>query len=121
MEVAIGVVVVVALLFLLAVGEVLAPKSPLLVKQAATLVKIFYWVLFFQLHSDCHCWRRCRWILLGSRLGLCDCGRSSFHVVGKVLVEIIRVVVVEVEMLRGITLRFLNLRDADMRISRQRS
>ena len=59
--------------------------------------------------------------MLDSSLGFCDCGRSSFHVVGKVLVEIIRVVVVEVEMLRGITLRFLNFGDADMRISRQRS
>ena len=35
-----------------------------------------------------------------------DCGRSSFHVVGKVLVEILRIVVVEVETLRGIALRF---------------
>ena len=32
--------------------------------------------------------------------------RSSFHVVGKVLVEIIRIVVVEAETLRGIALRF---------------
>jgi hypothetical protein len=45
-------------------------------------------------------------------LGFCDCGRSSFHVVGKVLVEIIRVVVVKVEMLCGITLRFLDFGDA---------
>ena len=41
-----------------------------------------------------------------SNLGFCDCRRSSFRVVGKVLVEIIRIVVVEVETLRGITLRF---------------
>ena len=33
-------------------------------------------------------------------------GGSSFHVVGKVLVEIIRIVVIEVETLRRITLRF---------------
>ena len=33
-------------------------------------------------------------------------GGSSFHVVGKILVEVIRIVVVEVEMLRGITLGF---------------
>ena len=39
-------------------------------------------------------------------MGFCDCRRSSFHVVGKVLVEIIRIVVVEVETLRGIALRF---------------
>jgi len=39
-------------------------------------------------------------------LGFNDCGRSSFHVVGKVLVEVLRIVVVEVEMLRGIALRF---------------
>ena len=51
--------------------------------------------------------------MLDSSLGFCDCGRSSFHVVGKVLVEIIRVVVVEVETLRGITLRFLDFRDAN--------
>ena len=44
--------------------------------------------------------------MLGSDLGFCDCGRSSFHVVGKILVKIIRIVVVEVETLRGITLRF---------------
>ena len=38
---------------------------------------------------------------------------SSFHVVGKVLVEIIRVVVVEVKMLLGIILGFLNFSDAN--------
>ena len=51
--------------------------------------------------------------MLGSDLGFCDCGRSSFHVVGKILVKIIRIVVVEVETLRGITLRFLDFGDAD--------
>jgi hypothetical protein len=60
-----------------------------------------------------HYWRRCRRILLGSSLGFCDCGMSSFHVVGKVLVEIIRIVVIKVETLRGITLRFLDFRDAN--------
>ena len=77
------------------------------------LVEIFCWKLLFQLHSDCHYWRRYRRILLDGSLGLCDCGRSSFHVVGKVLVEIIRVVVVEIEMLSGITLRFRNFGDAN--------
>ena len=33
-------------------------------------------------------------------------GGSSFHVVGEVLVEIIRVIVIEVDTLRGIALRF---------------
>ena len=41
-KVAVGVVVVVALLFLLAVGEALAPKRPFLVKQAATLDSDYY-------------------------------------------------------------------------------
>ena len=41
-EVAVGVVVVVALLFLLAGGEALTLVRSLLVKQATTLVKIFY-------------------------------------------------------------------------------
>ena len=117
-EVAIGVVVAVALLFLLAIGETLTLECPLLVKQATTLVKIFCWVLLFQLHSDCHCWWRCRRILLGSSLGFCDCGRSSFHVVGKVLIEIIRIVVVEVETLRRIASNSSAIRT--MRISRQR-
>ena len=106
-EVAVGVVVVVALLFLLAVGETLMPKSALLVKQATTLVKIFCWILLFQLDSDRHCWRRCRRILLGSSLGFCDRWGSSFHVVGKILVEVIRIVVVEIEMLRGVILWLL--------------
>ena len=92
---------------MLAVGEALAPECPLMVKQATTLIKIFCWVLLFHLHSNCHCWRRCRQILLDSSLGFCDCGRSSFHVVGKVLV-----VVVKVETLCGITLRFLDFGDA---------
>ena len=35
-----------------------------------------------------------------------DCGGSSFHVVGKVLVEIFGIVVIKVETLRGIALRF---------------
>ena len=111
-EVVVGVVVVVALLFLLAIGEALAPERPFLVKHVTTLVEIFYWMLLFQLDSDCHYWRRCKWILLGSSLGFCDCGRSSFHVVRKVLVEI-NIVVVEVETLRGITLRFLNFGDTN--------
>ena len=46
-KVAVGVVVVVALLFLLAVGEALAPKRPFLVKQAMTLVEIFCCMLLF--------------------------------------------------------------------------
>ena len=46
-EVAVGVVVVVALLFLLAVGEALASECPLLVKQATMLVEIFCWMLLF--------------------------------------------------------------------------
>ena len=51
--------------------------------------------------------------MLDSSLGFCDCGRSSFHAVGKVLVEIIRIVVIEVETLRGVVLRFVDLRDAN--------
>ena len=51
--------------------------------------------------------------MLDSSLGFCDCRRSSFHVVGKELIEIIRVVVVEVETLRRIALRFLNFGDAN--------
>ena len=105
-EVAVGVVVVVALLFLLAVGEALAPERPLLVKQATTLVEIFCCMLLFQLDSNCYCWRRCRQVLLGSSLGFCDCGGSSFHIIGKVLVEVIRIVVIEIEKLSGINLRF---------------
>ena len=89
-EVIVGVVVVVTLLFLLAVGEALGSERPFLVKQAMTLLKIFCCMLLFHLHSDCYCWRRCRRILLGSSLGFCDRRMSSFHVVGKVLVEVIR-------------------------------
>ena len=51
--------------------------------------------------------------MLDSRLGFYDCGRSSFHVVGKLLVKIIRVVVIKVEMLRGIALMFLMFGDAN--------
>jgi len=76
-------------------------------------VKIFCWLLLFQLHHDCYCWRRCRRILLGSGLGFCDRGESSFHVVGKILVEIIRIIVVEIETLRGVILRFLDFGDAN--------
>ena len=71
-EVVVGVVVVVALLILLTVGEALMPKSSLMVKQATMLVKIFRWVLLFQLHSDRHCWRRCKRILLGSSMDFYD-------------------------------------------------
>ena len=46
-EVAVGVVVVVALLLLLAVSEALAPERPPLVMQAMTLLKIFCWFLLF--------------------------------------------------------------------------
>ena len=51
--------------------------------------------------------------MLGGSLGFCDHGRSGFHVVGKILVKIIRIVVVEVETLRGVILRFMDFRDAN--------
>ena len=44
--------------------------------------------------------------MFSNSLGFCDRGRGSLHVVGEILVEIIRIVVVEVEALRGIALRF---------------
>ena len=56
-EGAVGVVVVVALLFLLAVSEALVPERPFLVKQATTLVEIFCCMLLFQLDSNSHCWK----------------------------------------------------------------
>ena len=82
---------------MLAVGEALAPECPFLVKQAMTLIEIFCYMLLFQLDSNCYCWRRCRRVLLGSTLGFCNRGSSSFLVVGKILVLVIRIVVVEVE------------------------
>ena len=51
--------------------------------------------------------------MLGSSLNFCDRWRSSFHVVGKILVEIIRIIVVEIETLRGVILRFLDFGDAN--------
>ena len=51
--------------------------------------------------------------MLGSSLNFCDRGRSSFHVVGKILVEIIIIVVIEVETLRGVILRFMDFGDAN--------
>jgi hypothetical protein len=69
--------------------------------------------LLFQLDSNCYCWRRCRQVLLGNSLGFCDSGGSSFHVVGKILIKVIRIVVVEVETLRGVVLRFMDFRDAN--------
>ena len=50
--------------------------------------------------------------MLDSSLGFCDRVWSSFHVVGEILVEIIRIVVVEVETLRGVILRFVDFGDA---------
>ena len=46
-------------------------------------------------------------------MGFYDCRRSSLRVVGKVLVEIIRIVFIGVETLRGIILIFLNFGDAN--------
>ena len=46
-KIAVGVVVVVTLLFLLEIGDALAPERPFLIKQATTLVKVFCcWLLF---------------------------------------------------------------------------
>jgi len=65
-------------------------------------------MLLIQLDGDSHRWRRGRsgYILLVSNLSFSDCGGSSFHVVGKVLIEIFRIIVVEVETLCGISLGF---------------
>ena len=51
--------------------------------------------------------------MLDSSLNFCDRGRSSFHVVGKILVEIIKIIAVEVETLRGVILRFMDIRDVN--------
>ena len=40
-------------------------------------------------------------------------GGSGFHVVRKILVKVIRIVVVEIETLRGVILRFLDLGDVN--------
>ena len=40
-------------------------------------------------------------------------GGSSFHVVGKILVQVIRIVVVEIETLCGVILWFMNFRYAN--------
>ena len=90
------------------VSEALTPERPLLVELATTFAEVFCWILLVQLDGGGHRWRkrRSRWILIGGSLGFCDCRRSSLNIVGKVLIEIIRIVVVKVEMLRGITLRF---------------
>ena len=77
------------------------------------LVEIFCCMPLFQLNSNCYYWRRCRRVLLDSSLGFCDCGGSSFHVVGKIPVKVIRIVVDEIETLRGVILRFLDLKDAN--------
>ena len=58
MEVAVGVVIVVALLFLKAVSKALMPERPLLVELATTFVEVFCWILLVQLDGDVHCWRR---------------------------------------------------------------
>ena len=50
--------------------------------------------------------------MLGISLGFCDHGGSSFHDVGKILIKVIRIVVVEIEMLRGVILRFVDFGDA---------
>ena len=51
--------------------------------------------------------------MLDSSLDFCDRGGSSFHVVGKIPVKVIRIVVVEIETLRGVILRFMEFRDAN--------
>ena len=112
-EIVVSVVVVVASVFLVTIGNMMAPERPLLVADMAALVEIFCCMLLFQLDSDCYCWRRCRQVLFGSSLGFGDRGGSSFHVVGKVLVEVIRIVVIEIETLHGVILWFMNFRDAN--------
>ena len=83
-EVTVGVVVVVALLFLKGVSEALMPERPLLVELATMFVEVLCWILLVQLDGDDHRWRkrRSRWILIGGSLGFCDCRRSSFHIEG---------------------------------------
>ena len=46
--------------------------------------------------------------MLGGSLGFCDREWSSFHVVGKILIKVIRIIVVEIETLRGIILWFMD-------------
>ena len=100
------------MLFLLVVGEAPAPKRPFLVKQATTFLEVLFCGSLFQFNSYSDCWRRCRRVLLDSSLGFCDCRRSSFHVVGKVLVIVVRIVVVEIKTLRRVILWFMDFGDA---------
>ena len=53
-EIAVGVVVVLALLFLMTIGDTLVPKRPLSIMRAATLVKILRHRLIFQLGGNRH-------------------------------------------------------------------
>ena len=56
-EVTVGVVVVVALLFVKAVSKELMPERPLLVELAMMFVEIFCWILLIQLDGDSLHWR----------------------------------------------------------------
>ena len=101
-DIAVGVVVVVALLFLSTIGVTLAPKRPLLIAHVAALVKILRHRLVFQLDGGRHGWWSLGRVLLDGGFDFSDRRGSSFHVVGEVLVVVIGVVVVEVEALHRI-------------------
>jgi hypothetical protein len=80
----------------LAVGYALASERPFLVKQVTTFIEVLRCRLLFQLDSYRDCWRRCMWVLVDDGFDFCDCRGSSFHVVRKVLIIVIRIVVVKV-------------------------
>ena len=94
-KITVGVVIVVAVLFLLAVGDALALERPFLVKKETTFIEVLRCRLLFQLDSYRDCWRKCRRVLVDNSFDFCNC-RSSFHIFGEVLVIVIRIVVVEV-------------------------
>ena len=57
-EIVVGVVVVVASVFLVTIGNMMAPERPLLVADMAALVEIFRHRLIFQLNNNHYRWWR---------------------------------------------------------------
>ena len=55
-EIAVGVVIVVALLLLLMIGNTLVPELPFLIEHMSALVEILHHRLIYQLDDHCHVW-----------------------------------------------------------------
>ena len=108
-QITVGVVERIARMVLMVGGSTLAAQGSLLVENPAALIEIHFLLPIFQLDDNHHAWRSKRRIMVEAGLDFCRLCWAWSHVVRKLFVEVVGVVVVKADALRGIVFRIREL------------